>query len=138
MLSFRPGEKLYVRCLSGFRCSFFESLEDLRFLSLRLLLRSGPEAVISAPLCLPGPRCVPASCIASSSDRGISAPPRVGLRLLFLRNGHMPMVPSASLSAINGAAAGRHCGSQRQALELNPSRRYPVANVNASRIAIKS
>lgn len=50
MLSFRPGEKLYVRRFSN----FFDSRDDFRFprLSLRLLLLSGPE-VISDPLPLP-------------------------------------------------------------------------------------
>lgn len=92
MLSFRPGEKLYVRCFSGFLCNFFESLEDLLFLSFRLLLRSGPAAaaVISATLCLPRFRCRPtSSCIASS----ISAPLRVGLGVLFLRKGQTPIFP---------------------------------------------
>jgi len=90
MLSFRPGEKLYVRRRSGSRCNFFESLEDFRFVSRRLLLLSGPAEANSEPLCLAGSREAPASCI---SDFVFSTPPVDFLRLLLLRKGHMPMVP---------------------------------------------
>jgi hypothetical protein len=95
MLSFRPGEKLYVRRRSGSRCSFFESLEDFRFVSRRLLLLSGPAEANSVPLCLARSRGTPASCI---SDFVFSAPPVDFLRLLFLRKGHMPMIPFALLT----------------------------------------
>jgi len=90
MLSFRPGEKLYVRRRSGSRCNFFDSLEDFRFVSRRLLLLSGPAEANSVPLCLAGSRDAPASCM---SDLVFSAPPVDFLRLLLLRKGHMPMVP---------------------------------------------
>jgi hypothetical protein len=90
MLSFRPGEKLYVRRRSGSRCSFFESREDFRFVSRRLFLLSGPAEANSVPSCLAGSRDAPASCIP---DFVFSAPPVDFLRLLLLRKGHMPMVP---------------------------------------------
>jgi len=103
MLSFRPGEKLYVRRRSGSRCSFFESLEDFRFVSRRLLLRSGPAEANSVPSCLAGSGAAPASCI---SDFLFSAPPVGLLRLLLLRKGHMPIVPFV-LSTVQWYAALR-------------------------------
>jgi hypothetical protein len=90
MLSLRPGEKLYVRRCSGSRCSFFESFEDFRFVSRRLLLLSGPAEANSGPLCFARSRSAPVSCI---SDFGFSAPPVDLLLLLLLRKGHMPMFP---------------------------------------------
>lgn len=90
MLSFRPGEKLYVRRRSGSRWSLFPSLEDFRFVSRRLLLLSGPAETNSVPLCLARSRATPASCISESV---FPAPPVDFLRLLLLRKGHMPMFP---------------------------------------------
>jgi hypothetical protein len=99
MLSFRPGEKLYVRRFS----SFFDSLEDFRLVSLRLLLLSGPAEANSEALCFAGSLCDPAS---SMSGCGISAPPADFLRLLLLLKGHMPIFPFVSF-------ANRTCAASR-------------------------
>ena len=93
-----------MRRFSGSRCNFFDSLDDFRFprLSLLLLLLSGPEDAISELLCCPGSRCVPASCMVSPCDCGISAPPPdcLRLRLLFLRKGQTPIFPFTLFSVI--------------------------------------
>lgn len=116
MLSCRPGEKLYVRrAFSGSLCSFFESLDAFRLASLRLFLLSGPAEASSDPSCFAGSCLATALCI--SVDCEFSAPPVDFLRLLFLRNGQMPMFPSGIRVA---SPMGLYCRRGADLASLTP------------------
>ena len=118
MVSLRPGEKLYVRILSGFRCNFLPSLPDLPVLFA--FSRSSPEGAVSCP--------AGSLCARMMGSEAKAASLFFLLRLVFLRNGQIPIFPFVGR---------RRCDSGTQILNVNVDLLYAIQNCHGCLIEIR-